>query len=496
MITAKGDTRQRDLAAIAWPAVALIASATSAVMLALGGRYGVHRDEFYYLAGGRHLAWGFVDHPPLTPVLARVQADLFGTSAAAFRVFPSLAAGFAVVMTALVARELGGRRNAQVMAALGAALLPAIRGPHFLFGTTSTDQVFWAVLVFFAVRLLRTRDTRWWIAIGVVAGLGLLNKHTVLFALVMIVGGLLCTSDRTLLANRHAVIGAGLALALWLPNIVWQLTNGLPVFAMSASIRENNGGVLGSLAGFVFDTAGLWAFAALLLAWWGWRWLLRSPDGRPWRALGIGSALVVPVIALGGGKAYYAAPIALLLVPAACVAVEPSAGQRRGLATVLVLSSLPSLVFTLPLLPADRLDAVTPVNKEFSEMVGWTDLADQVAAVYRGLPPDEQSHAVIFTGDYGEAGSLDLYGPARGLPRVYSGHNSYADWGPPSDGSDVVIVVGIDPAYLTWCTDVEPVASITNSAGIENGEQGQSLSVCRSMNTAWSALWPTLRWVG
>ena len=209
MITVEGDTRRRDLAPVAWPAVALIALVTSAVLLALGGRYGVHRDEFYYLAGGRHLAWGFVDHPPLTPLLARVQADLFGTSATAFRVFPSLAAGFAVVMTALVARELGGRRRAQVLAALGAALLPAIRGPHFLFGTTSTDQVFWAVLVFLAVRMLRTRDTRWWIAIGAVAGLGLLNKHTVLFALVMIVGGLLCTSDRTLLANRNAVLGGG-----------------------------------------------------------------------------------------------------------------------------------------------------------------------------------------------------------------------------------------------------------------------------------------------
>ena len=176
--------------------------------------------------------------------------------------------------------------------------------------------------------------------------------------------------------------------------------------------------------------------------------------------------------------------------------MEPDVGQRRGLTTVLVLSALPSLVFTLPLLPADRLDAVTPVNKEFSEMVGWPDLADQVAAVYRGLPPDEQSRAVIFTGDYGEAGSLELYGPARGLPPVYSGHNSYADWGPPPDGSDVVIVVGIDPARLAWCADAETVGSITNSAGIENGEEGQPLTVCRAMTTGWSALWPTLRWVG
>jgi hypothetical protein len=490
--TSSPTTSTDALPRFAWAPVTVTATITTGVLLALGGRYGVHRDEFYYLAGGRHLAWGFVDHPPLTPLLARVQADVFGTSAGAFRILPSLAAGFAVVMTALIARELGGRRHAQVLAAIGAALLPAIRGPHFLFGTTSMDQVFWAVLIFLAVRMVRTRDTRWWIAIGAVAGVGLLNKHTVLFALVMIVGGLLCTSDRALLANRWALLGGALAALVWLPNIMWQWSNGLPVFEMSASIRENNGGVLGGLPDFALESIALWAVAGVLIAWWGWRWLLRDAEGRPWRALGVGAALVVPLVALGGGKAYYAAPIALVLLPAACVAVQDDRARRRGFTGLLLLSTIPALTFTLPLLPADRLDAVTPLNQEFSEMVGWTDLADQVAAVYDDLSLEEKRRAVIFTGDYGEAGALELYEPERRLPVVYSGHNSYADWGVPPESADVVIVVGIAPERLDWCDAVDPVTTITNRAGIDNSERGQAIAVCRGLTEAWLDLWPSL----
>lgn len=488
-------TATGSLARPAWAPVSAIACVTTGVLLALGGRYGVHRDEYYYLAGGRHLAWGFVDHPPLTPLLARLQADLFGTSAWAFRVVPSLAAGFAVVTAALVARELGGSRRVQVLAALGAALLPAIRGPHLLLGTTSTDQVFWAVLVLLAVRLLRTRDPRWWLAIGTAAGLGLLNKHTILFALVMVVGGLLCTDDRRLLACREAAVGGAIAALLWLPNVVWQLTHGLPALEMSAAIRADNGGVLGGLPDFVLESLALWAFVAVLLAWWGWRWLLRDPRGRTWRALGIGAALVVPLVALSGGKAYYAAPIALILLPAACVSVDDDRSRRRGLTWLLVLSTLPSLAFSLPLLPSDRLDAVTPLNKEYAEMVGWPDLADQVRAVYDGLPPDERARAVIFTGNYGEAGALQLYGPERGLPAVYSGHNSYADWGVPPDDATTVIVVGLAPEDLDWCRVVEPIATITNRAGIDNDESGRPISICRGLTADWDTLWPTLRHV-
>jgi hypothetical protein len=483
------------LAPVAWLPITVIAVSSGAILLALSARYGIHRDEYYYLAGGRRLAWGFADHPPITPLLARWQADLFGTSVTAFRVIPSLIAGVAAIMTALVARELGGRRTAQVLAALAAALLPAIRGPLILFGTTATDQLFWAVLLLLAARMLRTLDPRWWIPIGAVAGIGLLNKHTVLFVLVLLCGGLLVTPQRRLLATRYAVIGGALALAIWAPNIWWQLTHGLPAKDMSSAIAEHNGGAVGGLPDFVLESIALWAFVGLVIGWWGWRWLTRSDAGEPWCALGYGTLLVIPLVALTGGKSYYVAPVAFVVAPAACVAIEADQARRRLAVAVLIVGGLISAPAVLPLLPPDRLNPVLEVNREFGEMIGWHDLAEQVAAVHRRLSPDEQRTAVIFTGDYSEAGSLQLYANELGLPPVYSGHNSYADWGTPAERATPVIIVGIDQQDLGWCTDLEPAGLITNDAGVDNDEAGQPLSICRGLDRTWVELWPALRHV-
>jgi hypothetical protein len=484
------DATPSTLAPVAWLWVGLVAATTTLVLLLLAGRYGVHRDEFYYLAGGRRLAWGYTDHPPLTPLLARVQADLLGTSVTAFRVVPSVFAGLAVIVTALVTRELGGRRWAQIVAAVAAALLPTIRAPHFLLGTTSTDLLLWGAFILVAVRLLRTRDPRWWWAIGAVTGVGLLNKHTIGFAVVLLCGGLLLTAGRDLLWRWQAFAGGAIALLLWVPHLWWQIDHDVPAIEFASSVSEDNGGAIGGLPDFVLELGALWAFVGLVVAWWGLRWLLRADDGRPWRALGIGVLLVVPLVALAGGKSYYVAPLAYVLVPAACVAVQANHGERRRLVGLVVAAGLFSAPITLPLLPASDLDIIADVNKEFGEMVGWDELPAQVAEVYDTLPPDEKASAIIFTGDYSEAGVLDLYRDDLALPPVYSGHNSWAYWGPPPGRAEPVIVVGIDESQLDWCADLERAGTVTNEAGLVNEEAGDPIWVCRGLTANWSTLWP------
>jgi 4-amino-4-deoxy-L-arabinose transferase-like glycosyltransferase len=322
-----------------------------------------------------------------------------------------------------------------------------------------------------------------------------MNKHTILFALVLLVGGLLCTRDRVLLLNRHAVYGALLAMAIWAPNLWWQLDNGVPALDMSEAIRERNGGALGGLPDFALETVALWAVFGLVIAWWGGRWLLRDAEGRRFRALAVGAVLVVPLVALSGGKSYYAAPLALLLVPAATVAIEADASRRRSFLTIVIVGGAIGSLAALPLLPADRLDALAEVQKEYGEMIGWQDLAAQVGAVHAGLAPEERARAVIFTSDYGEAGALELYGPDHGLPPVYSGHNSYADWAVPADDAGPAIVVGIPPERLPWCVDPEQVATVTNDVGIDNDEAGEPIVVCHQLTDTWSNLWPSLEHV-
>lgn len=488
----------RALPGIVWRVVVPIAVAKVVFQLATSALYGAHRDEFYYLAGGHHLAWGYVDHPPLVPWIYRLSETLFGHSIPALHVFPALIGGVFVVLGALLARELGGGRRAQVLAATVAALGPLYGTTSHFLSTVTLDIVFWALASLFVVRIVRTGDTRWWLAVGAVCGAGLLNKHTMAFWMLGAVVGLLATSQRRVLASRWLAVGAAIAFAMFLPNLVWQATHHWATLEFLRNLRRNNGGSdvaqflplqLGivSLAGTV-----VW-FVALRRAW---------SDGRrvTWRWLAMGYVVLFVVLFVAEGKAYYLGSWYLPLVAAGAVVIEQRWSERawKVMTGAVVVTSLVTLPLFTPLLPIRTVTAlgIDDANKDMGGMLGWHDVVDQVAAQFHALARGEQAHATILTDDYSEAGAVDFWHDSAHVPEAISGHNSYWLWGYARAGDGPVLAVGVDRALLSryWGSVVQVGAlRSTDAHPIDPQERDVPMYVCRDQRAPWSVIWPHLR---
>lgn len=479
---------------LAWRPLLLISGALVVIAVILAERYGYHRDELYFLATGKRLAWGYVDQPPFTPAIARLSDVLFGDSLRGFRFFAAIPVGISVLLTGVAARELGGKRWAQLLAAGAAALTPLFHTPAFMVSTATFDFAFWAAIFVLVLRMLRTNDDRLWIPIGVIAGVGLLNKHTIVFLGVSLAIGFLLTPRRNLLFRPTAALAVVIAVAIWLPNLWWQYQHAWPVFEMSEALNARNGGLLNLI---LFIPAELALTGVLSVFIWGWGlwWLLRAEEAKPWRPLGIMPLALFAVFVVVGGKPYYLAPVFVVLFAAGAVVVaEQNARIRRIAVACAVVSGIVSAPPSLPLIPNRYLDTVIGMNAEFGEMYGWPSLADQVAEVYHGLDPQERASTVILTQNYGEHGAIERYGPARGLPGAYSGHNNIWLWARPPATASTVVAVGIAPQRLaTWFSSCEVVHTITNPANIDNEENGDPISVCRSLRRPWSQIWTDLR---
>lgn len=489
--------RSRALSPIAWSGIGTIGVALFATAMLLGTRYGYHRDELYFMACGRRLAWGYVDQPPFTPAVARLAAEVFGNSLPGLRVFPALAGVAVLVLIALLVRELGGGTRAQLLAAGTAALIPLFHTPAMVLSTTSFDLVVWAACLVLAARMLRTGNDRLWLAIGALAGVGLLNKHAVLFFGLGLVAGLLLSSRRSLLLRPTAFAGGLLALAIWTPNLWWQSRHGWPVFEMTEALQAKNAStfdllltlpgvlVLAGVTSVVIWGPGLW-------------WLLRSPDAARFRALGGLVLVVTVVVTFLGGKSYYLAPVVIALLAAGAIVIEhQDLVLRRVAVAAAIAAGLFTLPFSVPVLPAAALGPIISVNAEFGEMYGWPELTDQLSDAYRRLAPAERARTVVLTANYGEHGAVLHYGEGRGLPEPYSGHNDLWWWGPPPATTTTVVAVGLPPETLhELFHSVEVVSFVTNPAGLDNEEAGQPIAIARGPRADWDTLWPKLRRYG
>jgi Dolichyl-phosphate-mannose-protein mannosyltransferase len=485
--------------------VIVVGGVVFVVLMAVSGRYGFHRDELYFLACAQHLQASYVDQPVFTPLLAWVSLKLFGVSLPGLRVWPALAAWATVVVAGLTAREFGGGRRAQLLAAIGAATMPAVLGAGHTLGTTAFDILAWAGVAFIAARIGRTGDARWWLAGGVILGLGLANKHSVGFFAVALLIGALLSGGRRLVWNRWFAAGVVIAAAFTIPDLWWQAQHQWATIAMTRALNQENGG-LGNVATWVI---GQLLMTALALVWvWaaGLRFLWRS--GQPlWRALAWAYGLLFVFFALTtGAKIYYLAGAYVYLLAAGAVAIDgwlaARAARLRGLLLATGLTTALTLPFVVPVLPAADIGPTAKVNTVSAESIGWPQLVSTVRTVWTSLPPAQRVHAVIFASNYGEASAINVLGRDTGLPQAVSGHNTYWWWGPGNPHATTVVAVlpgpvdddGGGTAYLRqFFTSVQAVATLTNPYGIRNQESGGHVYLCTGPRHPWGRMWPQLR---
>ena len=436
--------------------------------------YGVFRDELYYIACARHLDWGYVDHPPLVALVARLVGAVFAHSWIALRVVSAIAAGGTVLLAGDIARELSGGRWARLMAKTLTATAPIYLALFSIYSMNALDILIWAGLARIAARLLAGGDPKLWLAFGLLAGLGLENKFDVGLLGAGLFAGLVLTRRLDVLRDRWIWLGGALAAVVFLPHVVWQAVHGWPTREFVANAQRAKITALGPVS-FVakqFLMAGPIGFAFALG---GLAWLLAS---RTFRTLGLAVLLMLGVLALSVSKPYYFAPALTILFPAAGVALESWTAGRRSLAkrTVAFVAVAPILVaapLVKPLVSEDRSVAyasalgVSPGTDEnhrlgrlsqfFADMHGWREMAEAVASVNAALPPADRARACVYGQNYGEAAAIDFFGPELGLPPAISQHNSYWMWGPGACTGAVVLIIGGNRAdHARYFASVEP----------------------------------------
>jgi Dolichyl-phosphate-mannose-protein mannosyltransferase len=500
----------RDYGAIDLPApeasldrgVLVIAAAVIAVLAAFASRYGYHRDELYFLAAGHHLAWSYDDQGPLTPLIARAMDALDPGSLTILRLPSAVAAGLTVLLTGLLARELGAARRAQLLATVTAAASVIVLFTGHMLSTSTFDLLAWTTVSWLVVRAIRTGQDRLWLLVGAVLGVGLLNKPLPAFLAAGLVLTVVLVGPRELLRNRYLWAGAAIMLVLWSPWLIWQAGHGWPQIAVSRSIAAGNSASSQpwwQIVPFQALLAG-----PLLAPVWitGLVRLLRDPAVYRLRFLAWTYLLLAVVFMATGGKAYYLAGLLPVLIAAGAgpVAAWLDGGRlrirRTAAGIVIVLSLLAGLLIALPVLPASDAGPIVAVNPDVGETIGWPELVRTVARV-AGQVPAGSGPLVILTSNYGEAGAVDRYGPALGLPQAYSGQNAFGDWGPPPDRSGPVIAIGFRPASIeTHLNGCRVAAHVENAAGIDNDERGRAVLICSGPVRPWSQEWPSLRHLG
>jgi hypothetical protein len=479
---------------------ALIGGAVAVVLVAFASGYGYHRDELYFLAAGDHLAWGYADQGPLTPLIAGAMGDIAPDSLTVLRIPSALAAGTTVLLTGLLARELAGGRRAELVAAACAAVASIVLFTGHLLSTSTFDLLCWTAVTWLAVRAARTGDGRLWLVAGAGLGLGLLNKPLPAFLAAGLLAGVAIAGPRRLLRDPWVWGGAALAMALFSPWLIWQADHGWPQIEVSESIAS--GESASSEAWWAIVPFQVLLVSPLLAPVWiaGLVRLFREPTMRDYRFLAWAWVVLAVVFMASGGKPYYLAGLLPALLGAGAVSVDRwlergRRGLRRGaLATAIGASALVGITVALPVLPEDATDPVVAMNEDVGETIGWPEFAETIAEVHDSLPDGDR--AVILTRNYGQAGAVDRFGPDLGLPPAHSGHNAYWAWGPPPDDAAPVIAVGLPPEDLAHLRDCRVAATIDNDADVDNDEQGTRVAVCSGPTDDWSEVWPQLEHLG
>ena len=431
--------------------------------------YGLFRDEFYYLACADHLDWGYVDHPPLSIAVLWLVRKILGDSAWALRVVPALVGAVLVLVAARLAREMGGGAFAEAVAALSVALAPVYLALTGYYSMNAFDVLCWALLALVVSRIVTADDPRLWLAFGAIAGLGLLNKISILFFGAGVAVALVLTPLRRHLKTPYPWLGGLIAALLFSPYVLWQMNHDWATLEFMHNAQTYKIAAL-TLRDFMTEqvqqmlpfSVPLW-----LAGLWG---LHFHRDLKRYRALGIVYVVALVLMLVQRAKPYYLAPAYAMLLAAGAVLLEratarPGRGWLRGVVVViLVLGGAVAVPLVVPVLPVetfiayqralgrtpgtDENQAVGPLPQFFADRFGWEEMTAAVAAAYDTLSPEDRAKVVIATSNYGEAGAINYYGRRLGLPRAVSQHNSFFFWGPEGDRAEVVISVGRNPENL------------------------------------------------
>jgi 4-amino-4-deoxy-L-arabinose transferase-like glycosyltransferase len=499
-----GEAAPSTTAAGALPAFALlpvtaVAGLLTVLLIAISSWYGYHRDELYFIQCGKHLAWGYPDQPPLVPLIARLMTDLAPGSLVLLRLPSAIAAGLLVVLTALLTRELGGRRSAQVLAGAVVAVAPVVTGASHLLSTTTFDLPAWALLCLILLRILRTGENRLWLLAGLVAGVALLDTDLIAFLIVAVVVGLVIAGPRATFRSGWFYAGGAIALALWSPYLAWQGSHGWPELTVAHSIAAGYSGSSAPWWLIVPEQFVLvpWYFSPIWIA--GLVRLFRDPVLRWGRAVGVAWPVLAILFMVTGGKPYYLAGMTPVLFAAGAQPAVDWIGRahartRRRLFIAGMALAVVLLPITLPVLPVSLLQdtPIVALNYDAGETVGWPAFVGEIAAVYRSLPPAQQARAIVLASNYGEAGAVDRFGPAHSLPAAYSGHNAFWYWGPPPRSAATAVIVGYDRDQLSFCGSIRLAARLDNHLGVHDDEQGAPVWICQP-DRSWTALWPSQR---
>lgn len=479
---------------IAWLSVSSAILVVGAVLAATASGYGYHRDELYFLM--LKPAWGYVDQPPLTPLLARAAVNLFGAHPGTLRIPAVVCVAVAILLSALIARELGGGRLAQAFAAWGYAVTTGALITGHVLSTATVDLVLWpAVLLCVTRAQLHTR--KWWLAAGVLVGLSFYNKLLIILMLIGLGVSLLIVGPRRVLRSPWLWGGVVLALAIGAPNLIYQATHDFPQLKMAQALSSGQG-----------DDRVLMLPAQILLIgvplFWlsvrGFQGLWQRPQWRPVKFIALAYVVALVLSLASAGQVYYPFGLLVYLLAAGSVVVAERRPGRTGvrwLATAVTVNGVVAAFLALPLLSVTAFGAtpIGAINPTQPDQVGWPTYVRTVADWYNRLPAADQANTVLVTGNYGEAGALVFYGKQYGLPPVYSGHNQLYYYGPPPYDRTIALIwtEGTLDELSTNFRNCQQLTTMDNGVGVDNEEQGSILALCRDPHAGWAALWPLIQ---
>ena len=497
----------------------LLAAFQLALQITFHGSYNYFRDELYYIACSDHLAFGYVDQPPLCAAILWITRHLLGDSLYAIRFLPALVGATVVFLAALMTRKLGGGSFAQTLVALSAVAAHGLIGHGKSFSMNPFDVLFWALAGYIVIVILTDERPKLWMYFGGIVGLGLLNKYSIGFMVVGLVTGFLLTKQRKQLAAKWFWIGALLASALFLPHIIWQVSNGFPSFEFMHNASQDKNvslGALGFLMGQLRDmnilNAPIWLSGIVFFFFYR--------DGR-YRPLAWMYPVVFAVMIAGNAKVYYLSAIYPLFLAGGAIVFEQWFQHRawKWMKPVyvgfLVSVAILILPFALPVLPvqkfveyeqflglmphAEERTSVAELPQYYADQFGWEEFAATIAAVYKKLTPEEQAECFIYVRNYGEAAAIDFFGKRYGLPNAACAHNSYWMWGPGKRTGNIAIIVGGSRTLQDNLNDLNRRYTHVEHAGTTYTkyampyENGRLIFLCKGMNTTFQNLWPTER---